>query len=128
MNKSNERQEHISQAMLFMATTAALLLLANNVRSEPPQSAPKVGEEYEISKRYETSEQTSDGSSGSSSGRDVILERVIGVREGGLELEYDLPKDATAKDRARSWQFPARVFRRANGSMHLLNSPELESR
>ena len=129
MDKSKERQVHIiSQAMLFMATIAALLLLANDARSESPQSAPKVGEEYEISKRYETSQQTSDGSSGSSRGRDAILERVIGVREGGLELEYDLPKDATAEDRARSWQFPVRVFRPTNGSMQLLNRPELEAR
>ena len=129
MDKSNERQAHIiSQAMLFMATIAALFLLANNARSESPQSAPKVGEAYEIRKRYETSQQSSDGSSGSSNGQDAILERVIGVREGGLELEYDLPKDATAEDRARSWQFPARVFRPTNGSMQLLNRPELESR
>lgn len=129
MDKSKERQVHIiSQVMLFMATIAALLLLANGARGESPQSAPKVGEEYEISKRYETSQQTSDGSSGSSRGRDAILERVIGVREGGLDLEYDLPKDATAKDRARSWQFPVRVFRPTNGSMQLLNRPELEVR
>jgi len=111
-----------------MATIAALLLLANDARGESPQSAPKVGEEYKISRRYETSQQTSDGSSGSSRGQDTILERVIGVREGGLELEYDLPKDATAEDRARSWQFPVRVFRPTNGSMQLLNRPELEAR
>jgi len=129
MDKSKERQVHIiPQVMLFMATIAALLLLANDARGESPQSAPKVGEEYKISRRYETSQQTSDGSSGSSRGQDTILERVIGVREGGLELEYDLPKDATAEDRARSWQFPVRVFRPTNGSMQLLNRPELEAR
>jgi len=129
MDKFKERQVHmISQVMLFMATIAGLLLLANDARGESPQSAPKVGEEYEISKRYETSQQTSDGSSGSSRGRDTILERVIGVREGGLELEYDLPKNATVEDRARSWQFPVRVFRPTNGSMQLLNRLELEAR
>jgi hypothetical protein len=128
MDKPNERQAYISQGVLLIAAFSALLMLANNARSEPPQSAPKVGEEYEISKRYETSEQTSDGSSGSSRGRDVILERVIGVRDGGLELEYDLPKDATAEDRARSWQFPVRVFRPSNGAMQLLNGRELEAR
>jgi len=130
MGKSKERQVHIiSGVMLFMAVTAALLLQANNARCESPQFAPKIGDEYEISKRYETSQQASGGaSSGSSRGRDTILERVIGVREGGLELEYDLPKDATAEDRARSWQFPLRVFRPSNGSMQLLNRPELEAR
>jgi len=129
MDKYNERRSHImSQVMHFMMTIAALLLLANTARSEPPNAAPKVGEEYEISKRYATSEQASDGSSGSSQGQDVLLERVIGVREGGLELEFDLPKVATAEERARSWQFPVRVFRPTNGSMKLLNRPELEAR
>ena len=113
---------------VFVATIVALLLLDGDARGESPYSAPKVGAEYEISKRYETSQQTSDGSSGSSRGRDAILERVRGVREGGLELEYDLTKDATAEDRARSWQFPVRFFRPTNGSMQLLNRPELEAR
>jgi hypothetical protein len=129
MDKSKERQVHIiSEVMLFVAITAALLLPANNARGDSPQFAPKVGEEYEISKRYETSQQTSDGSSGSSHGQDTILERVIGVREGGLELEYDLPKNATAEDRTRNWQFPVRVFRPSNGPIQLLNRPELEVR
>ncbi|RYG94836.1 MAG: hypothetical protein EON58_15400 [Alphaproteobacteria bacterium] len=129
MDESHKQQVRtISQVMLFMATIAALLLLANAARSESLHTAPKVGEEYQISKSYQTSEQTSDGSSGSSSGRDAIVERVIGVREGGLELEFDLPKEATAEDKARSWQFPVRVFRPTNGSMQLLNRPELEAR
>jgi hypothetical protein len=118
----------ISQAMLFMATITALHLLTNDARGEPPQSESKVGEEYVISRKYETSQQISDGSSGSSRGRDVFLERVVKVREGGLELEYDLPKDATVEDRARSWQFPARVFRPTKGAIQLLNRPELEAR
>ena len=111
-----------------MAIVAALLSGCIVGQQESPQSAPKVGEEYEISKRYETSQQTSNGSSGSSRGRDALLERVIGVREGGLELEFDLPKDATADDRARNWQFPVRVFRPSSGPMQLLNRPELEAR
>jgi hypothetical protein len=45
-----------------------------------------------------------------------------------LELEYDLPKDATAEDRARNWQFPVRVFRLPSGPMQLRNRPELEAR
>ncbi|KGQ20610.1 hypothetical protein LF41_1147 [Lysobacter dokdonensis DS-58] len=53
---------------------------------------------------------------------------MIAVREGGLELEYDLPKEATADDRARSWQFPVRVFRPTKGAMQLLNGSELEER
>ena len=128
MDKSNERQVHIiSEVMLFMAIIATLVLPANNARGESPQSAPKVGEEFEIEKRYETSQLTTDGS-GSSRGRDTILERVIGVSEGGLELKYDFPKDATAEDRVRNWQFPVRVFRLSSGPMQLRNRPELEAR
>jgi hypothetical protein len=111
-----------------MVIVVALLLFTNVARSESPQPAPKVGEEYEISKKYETSQQASNGSSGSSHGKDTILERLIGVREGGLEMEYDLPKGTTAEERARNWQFPVRVLRRTDGSMQLLNRAELESR
>ncbi|NUS59897.1 MAG: hypothetical protein HOQ01_03020, partial [Lysobacter sp.] len=68
-----------------IATFAALLLLANSARSAPPQTAPKVGDEFEISNRYESSEKSSEGASGRSRGRDTYLERVIGVRDGGVE-------------------------------------------
>ena len=129
MDKSKERQVRIiPHAMLFIVIIAALPLLANDACAKSPRSAPKLGEEYEISRRYETSQQTSDGSSGSSRGQDAIIERVIGMREDGLELEYDLPKDATEKDRARSWQYPVRIFRTTKGSMQLLNRLELEAR
>ena len=53
---------------------------------------------------------------------------MIGVREDGLELEYDLPKAATATDRTSNWQFPVRVLKPARGQMQLLNRPELEMR
>lgn len=129
MDNFKERQAHVvSEAILFLTMIAALLLSPNNARCESPQFAPKVGEEYEISRRYETSQQASDQSSGSSQGRDTILERVIGVRKDGLELEYSLPKDATAKDRAQNWQFPVRIFKPLSGPMQLLNRPELETR
>jgi hypothetical protein len=105
-----------------IAILAILLLPASSARGESPQSAPEVGEEWEIRHRYETSEQTSDGQSSSSSGHNAYLERVIGIREGGLELEYDLPNDATAEDRARTWKFPVRLFRSSNAPMQLLGS------
>jgi hypothetical protein len=53
---------------------------------------------------------------------------VIGLRAEGLELEYDLPNAATPDDRARNWQFPARVFKPFGGPAQLLNGPELEAR
>lgn len=129
MNKYNERQVNgIPRVTRSMVTLAALLLMSTAACSESQKAAPIVGEEYEITKTYQTSEQGTDGSSGSSSGREVLLERVLGVRQGGLELEFDLPASATAEDRARIWMFPARVFRPANGPMQLLNRPELEAR
>jgi len=112
--------------MLLPAAIAALLL--PSACAEAPKSAPKVGEEYEISQAYENSEQASDGASGSSRGRNTFLERVVGAREGGLELEFDLSRDATAQDRARTWQFPVRVFKPSTGPLQLLNRPELEAR
>jgi hypothetical protein len=107
---------------------AALVLVSLAACIAIPPSPPKAGEEYEISKSYETSDKSDDGSSGSSRGRDTILERLIEIRDDGLELEYDLPKDTKAEERARSWQFPFRVFRPSSGPMQLLNGPELEAR
>jgi hypothetical protein len=109
MAKSQIRQIRILfVAMLLVATITVLVLPASNMRAESTQSTPKVGDEYEITKRYETSQKTSDGSSGSSRGQDGVLERVIAVRGGGLELEYEFPKDAKAENRTRQWQFPVR--------------------
>lgn len=89
---------------------------------------PKAGEQHEIIVSYETSHQGSDGSSGSSSGRDAMLERVIAVSNLGLELEFDLPTDAAEEDRARTWKFPARIFHSSDGTMRLLNGDDLEKR
>lgn len=108
------------------AVLAPLLLAGPSVCAQV--AAPAPGAEFEISKSYESSGETSDGSSSSSSGRDVILERVVSLRDGGMEVEYDLPKDATADERARIWQYPARVFKPASGPPQVLNAAEMEIR
>ena len=115
--------------MRLIDTVALVALLAAPAasRSEPANPAPTVGDEYEISKSYVTSEQSADGSS-ESSGRNAIVELVVGVRADGLELEYDLPKDTTAENRAREWQFPMRVFKPTHGPAQLLNRTDLEAR
>lgn len=118
--------KHLIAALLSLAALAIASPLAGAATS--PRSGPQVGDEFEIISKYETSERTSDGSSGDSRGGSALLELVVAVRDGGLELAFDLPKSATAEDRARSWQFPARVFRAADGSTRLLNRPELEAR
>lgn len=111
----------------FLSGATACLLAEAAAHSEPPPLA-RVGEEYEITQSYETEEVSSDGSSASSSGHDTLLERVTAIRPDGLELFYDLPRGASAEDRAREWKFPARVFRSSDGSMQLLNQSELETR
>lgn len=97
-------------------------------RDEHSRAAPQASIAYEISLDRESKEESGDGSSGSSTDRDTVVECVIAVRDGGLELEYDLPKDTSAQDRVASWQFPARVFKPLRGPMQLLNRAELEAR
>lgn len=111
-----------------IASIIVVILLARTVLGDVPLYEPKVGDEYRITKTYETSSESSAGSSGSSRGSDAIVERIIGVREEGLEIEYDLPDAASEADRARTWQFPTRVYRPKSGPMQLLNAPELEAR
>ena len=114
--------------MRLMTMAAALLLPTLAAGAEPMQNRPPIGDTYEITSDRESSQQSNDGSSGSSTDRDGLIERVVGVRDAGLELEYDLPENAAAGDRASSWQFPVRVFKPARGALQLLNGPELEAR
>ena len=92
------------------------------------QILPNSSEAWEITASYETSEEESDGSSSSASGRDSLLERVVSVGTDGLELEYDFPKDASPEDRSREWKLPARILRSASGELKLLNTAQLETR
>lgn len=103
-------------AMLFAGAAPALA------------QASQVGDVYELTQSYQTTDTASDGSTGSSRGRTELIERIVGLRDGGVELEYDLPSDATPEDRAREWQLPARVFKAADGSRQLLNAAQLEAR
>jgi hypothetical protein len=112
----------------FSATAVILLLPAVAAHTATPPPAPHVGDTYEITLVRDSARQGSGGSSGSSHDQDTIIERVIGVRADGLELEYDLPKAATADERARDWKFPARVLKPLGGPAQLLNGPELEVR
>jgi len=112
----------------FTGIIAALLLPAIVARAGVSPLTPQVGDTYEITMTTESAQRGSQGSSGSSHDKDTIIEQVIGLRAGGVELEYDLPKTATAAERATNWQFPARVFKPFGGQAQLLNGPELEAR
>ena len=111
-----------------MSTIAAWLLLAGTAQGVSPPPAAEVGQVHELSKRYETAQQSSGGSSGTSRGRDAMVERVLATSDAGLELEFDLPDAATPEDRSRHWQFPVRVLKPASGPMQVLNWPELDAR
>jgi hypothetical protein len=108
-----------------MGAIAALMLTAAMARAG---ASPQIGDTHEIILTTQSEQQGSNGS-GSSNDRDTIVEKVIGVRADGVELEYDLPKGVSADEKATDWQFPFRVFMPSSGGqVQLLNSPELEAR
>lgn len=122
------KQAVSAKAMLPLAAIAGLG--SPGIAAAPSQAltSDQAGVVYEISKNVESSEKSSNGSTSSSTDRDTLLERVLNVRSDGLELEYDLPKEATAQDRKSNWLFPLRVFNPYSGPPQLLNQPELEGR
>ena len=96
---------------------------ATALQAEPIE----VGARYQVQLKHHD-EYSSTSSSGNSNGTDTIVVRVIALRDGGQELEYALPDDATDKDRLIAWQLPARLFVAADGARTLLNRSELETR
>jgi hypothetical protein len=110
-----------------LAAFGTVLALTVSARAEPEQTA-RVGDVYEISSDRESSFATALGRTGSSTDRDAMVERVIGVSDAGVEIEYDLPANATPNDRELGWQFPTRVLKSADGSLRLLNTADMEVR
>jgi hypothetical protein len=109
------------------ALMAAWALGPLTAAAQQAQVADRVGDSYEL-RMSDVSETSGDRSSGSSSSRTTLIERVVGLRDGGVELEFDTPSETSADDRARNWQYPARVFKRPGHQLELLNEAELESR
>lgn len=113
----------------FLALAVGLLACAGDARAQqiiPAQD--RVSDAYEIRLRTTTESAADDGSSSSSRSGGMLIERVVALRNEGVELEFDLPPDATAEERARNWQWPARVLKAPDGSLELLNAEELEAR
>lgn len=52
----------------------------------------------------------------------------MAIRDGGVELEFDLPAETSPEARARNWQFPARILKAQGGHLELLNKGEIETR
>lgn len=103
-------------------------LIALAKASAAPSQTMEPGERHQVLLEYHNEFSNSDGSEGSSQGRQAITVRLIGKRDGGQELEFALPDSATEQDRLREWQLPARIFVAANGRGTLLNASELEVR
>ena len=110
--------------MIRWVSIAAALLVPALAHAQ----AAKVGDTFLITRMHTSESKSNDGSQSSSSGSDALQERVVAVRDDGLELEYDLTADAGPEERAIEWHFPARIFRPAHGTPRLLNAPELEAR
>jgi hypothetical protein len=106
----------------------AISLLFTAVHVQASSYEPKVGDVFKIVQNYETSSSTNGDSSSSSSGHSALIERVISVDQGGVELEYDEPLEVDGKGKGLNWQLPARIYRPTNGTPMLVNSAELEKR
>jgi hypothetical protein len=85
---------------------ASILFFATAVQAQPPSVARHVGDAYEITLTRDSEQSGTNGSSGSSHDQDTVIERVIGVRPDGLELEYDLPADTPKEEKSVRGSFP----------------------
>jgi hypothetical protein len=112
----------------LVASAVALLLAVGSAHAGEAPFGVRAGDVYEIRWEQKTQEKTGERSSGSSSSRSTYAERIVAIREAGVEVEFDLPDDSTEQERQREWLFPARILKRHDGSLELLNGPELEER
>lgn len=114
-------------ALVFCCLSTSIAACSPEVSGEDRE--PKIPLEiYEV--RFESViDSTSEGgSSFSSRTRYGALEKVLGDRGEGIELEFDLPDGATPEDRLAQWKFPARVMATPDGGLQLLNAPEVAER
>lgn len=118
----------LDHAVLALFATALLALTPwSSVGAQTPAGPRRLGGAYEITLTRVTETQGG-GSSGSSHDVDSIVERVVGLRPDGVDLEYDLPKSVAPEERAGNWEFPARVSAPDHGPLTLINEPELQAR
>ena len=115
--------------MRLLITAAMIWLEAAKLgATAPTRTDPHVGDVFIISRNVETTEEGPNNSNGSSTDHDDLVERVIRISDAGVELEYDLSKDTSKEDRARQWQFPARILRTRDGQIRLLNANQIVAR
>jgi hypothetical protein len=114
----------------LLALVAAMILPAHPACAQAAPDQARPGETYEIRRVADSASTSTEmaGSSGSAHDQDALVERVIAVRDAGVELDYDLPNGTSADERASDWKFPVRVLRPPHGPLQLLNGAELERR
>lgn len=112
----------------LLATVAVVIAPVHGVRADASHAEPKHGDTYELVLTRDMAQRESGGGTSSSHDQDTLIERVVEARADGLELEYELPRQATAQQGASEWHFPARILKPPQGPMLLLNGAELEGR
>lgn len=109
-------------------SVATMLVMAQHSPNAFAQTASFVaGDSFEV-RRQLVSETSGDGMSGSSHDVWTLVERVLATRDGGAELELDLPLKTPPQDRVKQWQFPIRVFVAPGHSPKLLNATDMMAR
>lgn len=106
-----------------MVAAPVILALATSGMAELP-SSPQV-EAYVIEVSYETRSEGENGSSASSSGRNVYTEELLEKTGECTTNRFDI----ASEDRPPAeWQWPVEVERCAAGSLKLLNAADMEAR
>lgn len=108
----------------WLATLCLLSTDSGNASASPLRA----GDVFQIERRYVTENHSTDGSSGPSSGSDVVEIRVVSTDETGTIFELDHASGVDAASRERNWTYPARIWRPRNGPSQLLNGDELTGR
>lgn len=113
--------KHPARSFAFLG----LLLISAPVLSQ----AMKSGDHFRLQlQRHSEDRDAGNGVQSSSDDTDTLTQRVVSVASNEIEVEFDLPAAATARDRLVGWQFPARVRYGPDGSKTLLNTTELAKR
>jgi hypothetical protein len=114
----------IRQLIAFLVVLSSIV----EATAEPSVSVERVGDIYEIQHIKIWSTVHDNGDTEGSNNKFTLLEYIVGVREDGLELKYDLPQSLSKNNRAKDWRFPVTLFRATSGQIEILNRAELESR
>lgn len=99
----------------------AFILSYASLSVSAPDSKPSL-----IVYESKTQSTSTSGSNASSRSRSSIVERIIGNKGDGLEIEFSFPNPKIPENDA--WKLPARVVVNPDGAIELLNESEIEDR